>query len=229
MSGSRPPAANGENSPTGPRAAILVAVAVVAALLLIGGIIWALNRGDDSPSEKNAGTPDPGSTTAPTPTPKKSGGATPGGPSPSSGQPSGSPSTTRKPQHVRLNEQGQAAKGIDLRIAKIESVKGESHIPGEVSGPALRLTVEVTNQRDRAVPIGSALANFYYGKDRKPATSLLKPGSKWFPKRVAANGTATGVYVFSVPKNDRDVLALEVILDNQLRTVEFNGSCASQC
>ena len=77
--------------------------------------------------------------------------------------------------------------------------------------------------------IDAAVSNLYYGADKRPATPMLKPGYRPFPPRIAPGGSASAVLLYSVPKADRDVVTLEVNLDNELRTIEFKGGCPRLC
>ena len=79
------------------------------------------------------------------------------------------------------------------------------------------------------MPIKTALANLYYGPDRTPATMMTHPGAKAFPESVPAGGTGTGVVLFTVPPQDRSKVVLEVIIDAQMRRIEFAGDCSSHC
>ena len=63
-----------------------------------------------------------------------------------------------------------------MRVSKIESVDGEAQGPGEVAGPALRVSIEVENTSGEDVAMDLALTNLYYGKDRD---SGLGPERSW--------------------------------------------------
>ena len=210
--------------------ALGVVLVVVAALL-----IWSLTRDDDDPAGKGSPTSrEPGDSASASATASpKPGSATrsPGGKasrSPSTGS-TGGPVNEAKPQSIGFDQTGRPARGVDLDVVKVENVRGQAQIPGEVSGPALRITVRVTNRTDKPVAIDNVVSNLYYGGDRRPATPMLKPGSRAFPSSARPEGTASGVLLFNVPRSGRDKLVLEVILDAQLRTVEFNGACPADC
>jgi hypothetical protein len=231
---SSPPPVGDDTPPLRSRALTIIVVALVAALV-VSGLLWLLGGRDSTSGEGGAIAPQP--TTAPSAS-ATSPGATPTGPgktrgtgtatSPATGatKPAGTP---RKTQRIPFQETGQPAADVDLRIAQVETITAKGHIPGEVSGPALRITVEVENRSQKSVPLNTAVANFYYGKDRTPASPMIMSGSRAFPAKVAAGSSASGVYVFTVPKAERGRILLEVNLDNALRTVEFNGGCPEDC
>lgn len=206
----------------------LVVILVVALLLVRGGSDddgdQAAGTSGTSPSEKadatpGTGTKSPGTGSAST-KPGKGKGS-------SSGQ--DEQVTTKKPQRVTFDQTATPTPGVDLKIADVESVNGKAEITGEVGGPALRITLEVTNTTEKPVAINTAVTNLYYGRDRTPASTIMRPGYKPLPQSVKPGKTVTGKINFTVAKKNRSRLLLEVNLDNQFRTVEFNGSCPRDC
>jgi hypothetical protein len=100
-------------------------------------------------------------------------------------------------------------RGVTVVVPKVEEVTGESNIPGEVGGPALRFTVDVTNGTGKTLDLRTVVVNAYYGPDRTPASPLLKPGGKAFGSEVGDGDTARGVFVFNVPAEFQDKVELE--------------------
>lgn len=102
--------------------------------------------------------------------------------------------------------------------------RGRGANPGEVAGPAVRVTVRLTNGTSAAVPLDSAVVSVYGGRDlaRRPPH---RPGRQ---KRVLAGSVApgasvTGVYVFNVPADQRDRLQVTVVAVT-VTTVLFEGA-----
>jgi hypothetical protein len=100
--------------------------------------------------------------------------------------------------------------GVTVVVPKVEKVTGEANIPGEVGGPALRFTVDVTNGTGKTLDLRTVVVNAYYGPDRTPASPLLKPGGKAFEAEVGDGDTARGVFVFNVPAEFQDKVELEI-------------------
>ena len=86
-----------------------------------------------------------------------------------------------------------------MRVSKIEAVDGEAQGPGEVAGPALRVSIEVQNTSGKDVAMDLALTNLYYGKDKTPASALSGPGVRPLPGTIASGDRASGQFVFGVP------------------------------
>jgi hypothetical protein len=97
-----------------------------------------------------------------------------------------------------------------VTVPSVEKVTGEANVPGEVGGPALRFTVDLTNGTGKVLDLRTVVVNAYYGPDRTPATPLLKPGGRAFEPEVAADGSARGAFVFNVPPELQDQVELEI-------------------
>jgi hypothetical protein len=134
--------------------------------------------------------------------------------------PTRSTTSTRAP----LREKADVDDGIAVRVSRIESVDGEAQGPGEIAGPALRVSVEVENTSGEDVAMDLALTNLYYGKDRMPASTLSGPGSRPLPGSLAAGDKASGRYVFGVPARGRNPLVVEFSLRADRPTILFEGN-----
>jgi hypothetical protein len=100
--------------------------------------------------------------------------------------------------------------GVTVAVPNVEKVTGEANVPGEVGGPALRFTVDVTNGTGKTLDLRTVVVNAYYGPDRTPASPLLKPGGKAFAPEVDDADTARGMFVFNVPAEFQDEVELEI-------------------
>lgn len=125
---------------------------------------------------------------------------------------------------VPLEGEAEVSSAQSVVLRSIEAVDGEAVIPGEVGGPALRVTVESSNTSDIAIDTPAVVVNLYYGPDRIPAGSLLNPGGQEFPSSIAPGNTATGVYVFTVPVDQRDNVLVEVDVAVEEPVVLFEGA-----
>lgn len=123
---------------------------------------------------------------------------------------------------VPLDEEVRVAKGVTARIVSVEPVAGKATLPGEVSGDALRVTVEITNDRKEDLDLGSSVVNLFFGKDRTPATTLSGPGEQPFAASVAAGKSAAGTFVFRVSEHDVPV-QIEIDLAADLTVAAFAG------
>ena len=184
---------------------LIIAAVVVA--LAVGGFIYLNSVGRGGPQ----GSPGAGSTSSPQATAT---GATPV-PSPSlpSATASGTPTVeTARPKPsvtASIDQPADIVTGVSARVTKIEAVSGVANGPGEIAGPALRITVEVTNSAEAPFDLSAAIVNLYYGKARTPAGMLSGPGVQSFPASVSPGASATGRFVFNVPKASRGTIQVE--------------------
>lgn len=185
---------------------------VVAAVVLVGGIVAvAATRGGGATDEAGAtGTsaitesPAPSATGSPT----ADATSTPGGTATPTTAPVPEPSLTWAPgavdDAVPLDDVATPEADVTVSLAKLEAVQGTAQGPGQVAGPALRVTLEVTNGTGEAIPLNAALVQVYCGPDRIPGDPLSGPGVSEFGGTLAAGDSATGVYVLTCPVELRD-------------------------
>lgn len=114
--------------------------------------------------------------------------------------------------------------GMTVTVPSVEKVTGEANLPGEVGGPALRFTVELTNGTGKTLDLRTVVVNAYYGPDRTPATPLLEPGGRAFEAEVAADGSAEGKFVFTVPPDLQGQVELEIDPGVGAPIVIFSGA-----
>lgn len=225
------------------RGAGVAGVAVVAAVLLGGcsddGAVATPSVGAGASTPATGAGPDPSSvpsTTGPEPTAGASAGAsadptatsaaptvpqTPVAPPGGEGDLEPVPTTavvTLPP--VPLGTPAALAASVEVRVVDVEAVEVTGRGPGQMSGPAVAVTVEVANDGpvDLAVA-GVAVSLAYAGSeappvDGPPADPVVGP--------VPAGTDVRGTYVFIVPEDERDGLTVRVGLASQ-PVVVFTG------
>lgn len=193
-----------------------------AAAVVVIVLVWAVIAGAFA-----GRVPDATSTPSVTPT---SGPATTPVPEPSLASPTatGTPTVvpTGKATSVKtgLDDKAQTSPGVTARVVRVESVSGVAQGPGEIAGPALRVTIDVKNDSRKSIRTELGLINLYYGKARTPAGPLSGPGATAFPEQIPAGGTGTGTSVFNVPMDERDLIEVEFSYSTDAAVVIFSGS-----
>lgn len=184
-----------------------------AALVLVVALIAvvASRSGDDSPSR--AATEPTAASSEPVATPSSS---------PVTTEPA--PTKSPKPgKPIGIEDTGTIDEGAKLTVEKIASVTSVGKGPGEVEGPAIQVTLRV-KAGTSPVNLGDVAVNAYYGADRTPAVPMSGPGGDPLSGTVAARSTQDGVYVFNVPKGQRDKIEIEVFYEAAESPVVFQGS-----
>ncbi|AEE47157.1 hypothetical protein [Cellulomonas fimi] len=211
---------------------LVVALAVLL-VVVVAGAVWAAvarsQPGDDvaggaaptgSGTTSGDATPDP---SAPVVTPTIPAPGEPGGGATDDADPA-APFEPRTEDAVPLDRPAAFDSGVTAELVRVEAVAGEAEGPGEVAGPAVRVTVRLTNGTAAAVPLTSTVVNVYGGTDRAPAEPLSGPGAKPFTGTLEPGASATGVLVFNVPADQRDPLQVTVSYDPTVTTVLFEGT-----
>ncbi|MFJ2543455.1 hypothetical protein [Microbacterium sp. NPDC087589] len=194
-------------------------VGVIAALL-IGGIAWGVLANNTSGDEEPGATSSPGATASPGPTPttQPTEFETP---SPGSTDPVVKPDTG---DEVPLDEPAPAVQGVVSEVTALEAITAGNDIPGEPSGPAIQVTVRLTNDSDEAVDTAGANVTLTYGgDDRLPAAGLTGDGSSVWPASIAAGASAEAIFQFAVPSSPEGDLRVTVDILASAPNVIFVG------
>ncbi|SDF27091.1 protein of unknown function [Blastococcus aurantiacus] len=204
------------------------AALLVAALV----VVLALTRGDDTdrtPAAAGSSAP----STAPSTAESTDAGTTPTGTAapttaPAPETPVAGPDDQLPPalEPVGLEAQGPVGDGTVVTLPAIEAVQGSGQGPGNVAGPALRVTVRILNDGDQEISLDGVAVNLSYGTDAAPASPLDDSSSRPFTGRLAPGEEAEGVYVFSVPSGARETVTVDVGYRAGAPRVLFTGRAA---
>jgi hypothetical protein len=199
----------------------LLAVAVLAVLVLAGVGGWLLIRSHGAaPAAASTPSGDPI-------VPRDTGHAVPLPSTAPSDVPSAvvtdAPGLLPAAQPVALADTSQVGDGIRARLVEIRAVDAHARIPGEVSGPALRVTVELTNTSGSPVSVDGVAVNIYTGADGTPAAPVTEQDGTPLHGPLAPGASAQGAYAFTVPVDQRDLVTVTVAVAPQAGTAVFSG------
>lgn len=124
---------------------------------------------------------------------------------------------------VAIDDVADPGTGMSFRVDRLEAVQGEANGPGEIAGPAVRVTVTASNDTGAPVLLETIVVDLVYGPDRTSAAPLSGPGSVRFSGELAQGASATGVYVFDVPVDQRDEVSVIVSYTAAVSPVVFTG------
>lgn len=162
-----------------------------------------------SETPSGSGSPLPSQTTASAPTPSQSPTAV--------GQ-------TTKPA-VKLTQPAKAD-GFTVRLTGLKAIQSKGRGPGEVSGPALRVDVLLTNGTSKAFD-ASALVVTLLDSEDDPGEEMLGPPHAPMRKIVQPGDSVSGVWVFNVPTNRRNPVKILVTLPTDAPVLLFSGRAPS--
>lgn len=206
------------------RALRALGVAAAAVLAVVLAVLLPGDGGDPGPAAGTAApsaaptTPAPGTTgAAPTADPEPT--AAPGPTDqPAAGDDPGAGSTVpvvvdELPPSLPpadLDEPAAVGDGMSGSIESVEAIEGTGTGPGNIAGPALRITVRLENGTAGPVPLDGVAVSLTHGADQVPASPLEDPSQAPFAGSLAVGESAEGVYVFTVPAETRDVVTVSV-------------------
>jgi hypothetical protein len=204
------------------RGALIVAVLLVVIVAVV--VIGLVTAGAFSPTAAATSSPPtatalPSGTGSATATPTASAKPTKTAKATASAKPTPQPTKT-----ATLASPAPIVKQLTAKVSTMEAVQGKANGPGEIAGPAVRFTITIANDTGKKVSLASTVVNAYFGTDSSPAIELQKPGGKSFPASVASGKTATGVFVFNIPKAQRQHVEVTVDTSVSNPVVAFKGS-----
>ncbi|MGY1615768.1 hypothetical protein ACI797_03405 [Geodermatophilus sp. SYSU D00691] len=199
------------------RTVVLAAVAAVVVAALVALLVVLDGDGGTSDSDRAAASSTAG--TAP------EAGVVPNPPTPT---PTGPTEVVDQlpPElpEVALDSPAPVGNGVVATLTAVEAIEGTANGPGNIAGPAVRVTVRIENGTTQPIAVAGAAVNMYYGADRTPASPLDDPSQRPFGlDMVEPGGTADGVYVFTVPADQRDLVTVEVGYEAGAPLLVFSG------
>lgn len=209
-----------ENVPSAPRnrrRRLLAVVAVLAVALAV--VLWLVSGHDGAAAP---GVPAAASTSSGAPS-----SVVPSSAAPSSGANGAELPADQLPPSlaaVSLDATARVDDGIAARLEDLEAINGKGVGPGNVAGPALRVTVRIENRSREAVGLDGVAVHLTSGEDRVPAPRVNDPSSAPFAGTLEAGDTAEGVYVFTLPEADRDLVSVSVGYQPGAPFMVFTGS-----
>ena len=131
------------------------------------------------------------------------------------------PARTRK--SLPLAAIASFGNGVDVWLESIRAVRGKARLPGEVTGPAVRLVLRVRNDSARIVPLDDFVAFVSYGRGEVPAVPLTA-GTRPFTGSLEPGEDEVGAYVVVMPPGERSAVRVEMSYSGTAPTVVLAGS-----
>gem|GEM_PF-2943429 len=126
---------------------------------------------------------------------------------------------------VDLDEESGEIDGISVEISDISRIDAEAELPGETGGPALLVTIELTNNGSVTADLSTVTVNL---ADAEGATStpLTASPAAPFDGTLDADESATAMYVFSFPDDRVGPVTVDVSPAPELPVARFVGAIA---
>lgn len=193
------------------RRRIIWAAIVVVALLAVG-VTWGVLATASSREPANAG---PTQSVPPTPTvwPTPTAGATE------------TVVPTAPPSEVPIDEPAEVGGSVIAEVTSVERFTSTGGTPGELGGPALRITVKVTNNGSSPADLSGASVTTAFGKDAVPGSELGGDGTSTLPASIQPGKSASATYAFVIP-GEQDTIRVTLDLLQGEPVVVFEGKIA---
>lgn len=91
------------------------------------------------------------------------------------------------------------AHDVRIEIGEVQAVKAKAKLPGEISGPAVKVPVTITNNTDKVIISRDVIADVFFGEDLLPGTPLISAEDANFPISINPGDEVTASYVVVVP------------------------------
>ena len=195
-----------------PNRSTVIAVAAAVLVVVAVAVVIALGFG-----QTPAVAPGPATTATPLPSGTATDGASdPGTGAGDAGGDGGGPQLDPRfgepvADSVARDRVAQFGDGVSAAVTGVAPFTATGAGIGEVAGPAVRVTVTVTNGSSAAVSLDATTVNAYFGSDAIPASPLPSDGSSApFSGSLAPGTTATGVYAFGIADGADDTVVVTV-------------------
>ena len=124
---------------------------------------------------------------------------------------------------VAMDEPAEFGNGVTARIASIEATDAEASLPGETSGPAVLVTVQVVNGTDAPIDLGAVTVDLL-DPTGASFTQVTTGPSAPFAGPLDAGGPATGTYLLRIAPEERADVRLTVKYSSDTPIAVFTGS-----
>ena len=133
--------------------------------------------------------------------------------------------TTKPP--VSLRAVADFGTGVTAQIMSIKAIEYHAVGPDQVSGPGLRLVIQVNNGTGKPVDLDNAVVTIADARGT-PGVDMNGPGSLSSPLRglLAPGHKASGTYVFTIPAGYRTPVTVNFSYAGGVPVVLFKGDAA---
>ncbi|MCU1658102.1 MAG: hypothetical protein JWO57_2758 [Pseudonocardiales bacterium] len=111
---------------------------------------------------------------------------------------------------------------VTASIARLQPISAKARGVGEVSGPALAVTILLHNGTGNAISLSNAIVDLT-DAGNAPGNPMSGPPAHPFSGSLAAGADATAVYVFTVPVQHRTNIKIKVSYSALTPDVLFVG------
>lgn len=132
------------------------------------------------------------------------------------------PTETKEP--VSIDDEATFDNDVTVEVTGIDKIEDpEAGMPNEVAGPALAVTIALTNHTADSIPLDAVVVDVL---DAANVPGNRMTGDPYAPLTgsLAADASASGTYVYTVAKDQRDPVTIMVTMSAAEPVVLFRGA-----
>jgi hypothetical protein len=126
---------------------------------------------------------------------------------------------------VAIDEPAAFGDGVTASLTDVEDMEVEAFLPGEVGGPGVSITIEITNGSSAAISLDNVTVDLIDASGAS-ATPITTHEDRKLKGQLPAGETRAGTYVFTIAVEDRADVALHITYAAPKPTVVFEGDLA---
>jgi hypothetical protein len=126
---------------------------------------------------------------------------------------------------VAIDEPADFGDGVTARLTEVEDTEVEAFVPGEVGGPGVSVTIEISNGSSTAISLDNVTVDLTDASGAS-ATMVTTHEDRKLSGDLPPGETRAGTYVFTIAVDDRSDVALRVTYAAPKPTVVFEGDLA---
>jgi hypothetical protein len=123
---------------------------------------------------------------------------------------------------VPLTSAASFDNSVKATIDSVRSMVATAQGPGEISGPAVAVTITVNNGSAKAIDLNNVVVNLL-DKAGTPSVPMTASPAKALDGTLAAGKKASGIYVFSLPRSHRNPITISLSYTADAPVVRFVG------
>ncbi len=113
--------------------------------------------------------------------------------------------------------------GVEATITDVRGVTVQSHIPGDIGGASVQVTIRIVNGSSKPLGVDDVVVNATDSAGT-PAAGVSTAPARPFRGAIAPGEQADGVYLFSIPVERRNPIQVTVDYAAGAPEARFTGS-----
>lgn len=127
------------------------------------------------------------------------------------------------PLETDLIAEARPIEDLTVKLLSVEAIEATAEAPGQVAGPAVAITLTMSNSGSRPVDAAGVEVNLE-DANGNPGAGMIDAPAAWFEGEIDPGGEIAGVYVFSVAETARDPIQVSVTVRPGAPAVVFSGA-----